>query len=102
MTLYEPGEREPTEKEKQVLAGCQHIVAEYQQANKTKDAFWVAVEAFKNSSCPWMMGNVTVNGKEYDQDGKVKDIAIRGKVTARYKIHMISRKTSGSNKKRRK
>lgn len=88
LTVYEPGLRELTPLEQNVLDECQKLVDKFLSENPNGNPYWVRAGFFAKSRCPWMMGNATIRGKQYDASGKVRDNSIRGKVTTRYKIHI--------------
>lgn len=65
LTIYERGERNLTEQEREILADWQKIEDDYYQKNPYGDAYWKKKEYFKNCPYPWLNGYETVRGKYY-------------------------------------
>lgn len=91
LTVYEPGQREPTEEEKKVLDKWNAKAEKRLKENPFAEIYWTKKDYFANSSCPWMSGHETVKGKRYLYNGKVLDKSIRGKQILKYAVHTIYR-----------
>lgn len=90
LTIYEAGQRDLTEQEKQILAEWERIQAEYIARNPYSDTYWKKKDYFAKCPCPWLAGFETVRGKYYMYNGKVRDNQVRGGVILRYKVHRDS------------
>lgn len=88
LTIYEPGYRPVTAQEQELLDECQRLVEECQEKTPERNPYWVRANFLNNCPCPWLMGTAPVRGKQYMPDGTVRDSAIRGKVSIRYKVHL--------------
>lgn len=86
LTVYNPGQREPTEEEREILSDVQKLEEDYYRANPYGEFFWERKDFFKRCSCPWMAGTDRVRGKRYMYNGKVLDNKIRGEMILRYKV----------------
>lgn len=87
LTIYERGERDLTEQEREILADWQKIEEDYYKKNPYGEAYWKKKDYFKNCPCPWLNGYETTKGKYYNYNGKILDNQIRGKAILKYKVH---------------
>lgn len=87
LTIYDRGERDLTEQERETLADWQKIESDYYQKNPCGNSYWKRKDYFKNCPCPWLGGYETVRGKYYSYNGKILDNQIRGKAILKYRVY---------------
>lgn len=87
LTIYERGERDLTDQEKQILADWERVQAEHLAQNPHSDAYWKKKDYFAKCPCPWLASWETVSGKRLMHNGKVQDNQVRGEAILRYKVH---------------
>lgn len=90
-TVYHPGFRPLSDKEKKILDEWRELEAYYLRVNPTVDNFWRRKNFFKKSECPWLYGNDTVKGQrlEYvDNVPMVRTKAIKGMPVLRYNVYL--------------
>lgn len=87
LTIYERGERDLTEQEREILSDWQKIEDDYYKRNPYGDAYWKKRDYFKNSPCPWLSGYETVKGKYYNYNGKILDNQVKGNAILKYRVY---------------
>lgn len=89
LVVYEAGEREPTNEEKELLNKWQQKEKEITKNNPFAETYWQKLRFFKNSKYPYMSGFDSLKGSKSYQlhNGKVRDKSIKGKVILRYNVY---------------
>lgn len=88
LTVYQIGERKPTEQEQGLLDEWQKEKEEYQRENPYGDCYWKKKDFFEKSDYPYMSGFEMVRGKRFlSHNGQVLDKQVRGDAILRYKVH---------------
>ena len=87
LALYEAGEREVNEQEKNILAEAKKIYDKY--ADTYNGGYWQVKDFYRECDCPWMEGTEKINGKKYQTyNGKVRDNSIKGEAILKYRVYM--------------
>lgn len=86
LTIYEAGERDLTEEEKNCLKAWQQKEIIYYKKNPYGDSYWHRRFFFEDSKFPYLNGTEKVRGKKYNYNGKIWDDSIKGDIILRYKV----------------
>lgn len=89
LTVYNPGMRELTDQERDVLRQAQEKCNEYTAKYPYSDTYWIRKSFFEKSECPWMAGFEIIKGRKYDPcRNMVLDKAVKGDVILKYSVTM--------------
>lgn len=82
LSIYNPGQRDMTQEEKNVMDVWRGIEME----SSCYNPYFKKLDFFNHSPFPWLMGSETVRGKRYLYNGKIQDNSIRGELILKYKV----------------